>query len=174
MQTITYPYKASLKQAIFVLLVGSLFSGVFYFMSQDKLREMTLFRAIPLNAEQTSWFNLFFMGFFGLMAVVGVLMIYNAVASKKQIQITDEYIASPKGGIFSPTVTVMFSNIRDIKLYDYKLKKLFIPVAHILYLQIIHDGGKLHLSKDMLPNKAEFNKMQNDFWVRYKAFKSQS
>ncbi len=171
LQTVTFPYKPGLKPSIFVFMVGAVLAVIAYVLSFGKSREITLFRVLPLNAEQSSWVLLACVAGFGLMAVVGIMMIIKALTSQQQIEITDQCITAPKGGMFGEPVTVMFSSIQDVKLESYSFKQLFVRVAEQRFLQILHDDGKLSLSQDLLGTKEQFEQMRAAFDERYRAFR---
>ncbi|WP_158681376.1 hypothetical protein [Pseudoalteromonas sp. T1lg88] len=147
MSEIRYPYKPKLFVAILCILFFGIFSYFTGQVASENDRGLILNRVIEFSATGASIFYWAITGLFGVLSILGAVLLFKGVTSKNELVLTDEYIQAPKSGISNKIVTVKYENIENIT--EQKVQKN-------LFLNIFHDGGKLTLVSSVLPKKEDF------------------
>ena len=153
MTEISYQYKPRLKTGILALLFFGLCSFALYHKAQTNDVGLIINGIIELSQNGATIFYYSLFGGAITFVILGVLIIFNNLTSKREIKLTETCLVRPKNGFSSQTHSIPYSEIASIE------EQL---VYNQTFLKINHKSGKNSIPQSMFKNKETFKNFIDD------------
>lgn len=152
METLKYIYKPKVMTMVFATLFFGVCSVSGYNAAATNDRGLIIDGAVTLDTGQAT---IFFWCLFGAsiaMTLGGLFVMVQGMISTQTLTMDDTALRMPKSGLSHRIVTVAYGDIVAMNMMQVKSQR---------FLIIQHTGGKMTISRSMLPSHAIFDKVCN-------------
>lgn len=152
METIRFEYKPNLWLWVFIGLFSGVSTVVFFHiaLSTDVLVNLNHAKPKRIDMVLAKIFNWTAVTCCALAAFCSPLFIKRSLGPKLYILLDDDAISAPKGTLTSKTETILFTEIKDVKVYEIKRTR---------FLEVQHNHGRLTIHGSMLGSRYDFDKL---------------
>lgn len=144
------------KPRVWIFLLCTLFFGActawLGYMALNNDRGLILNNIFEMSISGATIFYWVLTALSGIFVLGGLWGIASGLLSKKELVLTDDTLSMPKSPMSGKIVKLQYSEILDLSYQSVQQEE---------FLNIMHSGGKLTISKNMLPSKKVFEDVMN-------------
>ena len=159
METLRYPYK---PKAYVMALSGLLFAGLgafFVKLARENDEGLLIDRVIRLNPQSATAFYWLLAAFCIGFVLISILGLFRSFGPPREIVLDRAGISAPKNPLRPEPVTLPYASITDLRMTQVRSQH---------FLTIHHAGGKLSISRSMLPSTADFDQLAAELDRRWR------
>ncbi len=152
METLKYVYKPKAATMAFATVFFAVCTAILFNSAQTNDRGLIIDGLITLDTGQATLFFGALLTASAAMTVGGLFGIVMGMISTQTLTMDDKALRMPKSGLSHKIVSIAYGDI---------VKMTMVQVKSQRFLTIEHRGGKVSISRSMLPTNAIFDKVCN-------------
>ena len=160
METLKYDYKPKITAMALAMIFFGICAVVIYNSAHTNDRGLIIDGLITLDTAQATVFYWGLTAASVVMALLGLFGIVRGMTSTQTLTMDDTALRLPKSALSQKIVTIPY---RDI------FKMTTIQVKSQRFLRVEYAGGKVNITRSMLPSNASFDKVCETLAARVQA-----